>query len=211
MKVKICGLSTPDDVSTSINAGADLVGFVFYTRSPRNITLEHASTLATLVPPSVQKVVLTVEPEDYFLDKIISAVDPDLIQLHGLENVSRVAEISEIFNLPIIKAVGIKDEQDLAKVNEYSQVADQLLIDAKPVDREALPGGNGIAFDWQIISEFNWPLPWMLAGGLNAENVATAIKLTKANQVDVSSGVEKSPGQKDHLKIRKFIQAAKGN
>ena len=211
MKVKICGLSTPEDVSTSLNAGADLVGFVFFSKSPRNLTLAQASTLATLVPPNVKKVVLTVDPEDYFLEKIISAVDPDFIQLHGQEKVSRVAEISEIFSIPIIKAIGIKDEQDLGRVNEYSFVSDQILVDAKPVDNQALPGGNGIAFDWKIISEFDWKLPWMLAGGLNAVNVATAIKLTKAEQVDVSSGVEKSPGKKDHMEIRKFIKAAKGS
>ncbi len=211
MKVKICGLSTPEDVSTSLNAGADLVGFVFFSKSPRNLTLAQASTLATLVPPCVKKVVLTVDPEDYFLEKIISVVDPDLIQLHGQEKVPRVAEIRDIFNLPVMKAVGIKDKNDLSRVHEYSQVSDQILVDAKPVDNQALPGGNGIAFDWKIISEFDWQLPWMLAGGLNAENVATAIKLTKAEQVDVSSGVEKSPGIKDHMEIRKFIKAAKGS
>lgn len=211
MKVKICGLSTPDDVSTSINSGADLVGFVFFKKSPRNITLDQASTLSKLVPPEVKKVVLTVDPEDYFLEKIISAVDPDFIQLHGQEKVSRVEEIGELFNIPIIKAVGLKDKNDLWRLDEYSQVSDQILVDAKPVDSQPLPGGNGIAFDWKIISEFNWKLPWMLAGGLNAENVAAAINLTKAEQVDVSSGVEKSPGKKDHMKIRKFIQEAKGS
>ncbi len=211
MKVKICGLSTPDDVTSSIDAGADLVGFVFFSKSPRNITLDQASTLSSLVPSSVKKVVLTVDPEDYFLKKIISAVDPDLIQLHGRERVSRVSEIREKFNLPIMKAVGIRGENDLGLLREFSYVSDQILVDAKPVDNQALPGGNGIAFDWKIISEFNWGLPWMLAGGLNAENVATAIELTKAEQVDVSSGVEKSPGVKDHGAIRKFIKAAKGS
>lgn len=211
MKVKICGLSTPDDVTSSIDAGADLVGFVFYSKSPRNITLDQASTLSSLVPSSVKKVVLTVDPEDYFLKKIISAVDPDLIQLHGRERVSRVSEIREKFKLPIMKAVGIRNENDLGLLREFSYVSDQILVDAKPVDNQALPGGNGIAFDWKIISEFNWGLPWMLAGGLNAENVATAIELTKAEQVDVSSGVEKSPGVKDHGAIRKFIKAAKGS
>ena len=211
MKVKICGLSTPDDVTSSIDAGADLVGFVFYSKSPRNITLDQASTLSSLVPSSVKKVVLTVDPEDYFLKKIISAVDPDLIQLHGRERVSRVSEIREKLKLPIMKAVGIRNENDLGLLREFSYVSDQILVDAKPVDNQALPGGNGIAFDWKIISEFNWGLPWMLAGGLNAENVATAIELTKAEQVDVSSGVEKSPGVKDHGAIRKFIKAAKGS
>ncbi len=210
MKVKICGLSTPDDIITSINAGADFLGFVFFTKSPRNLTLEQASTLATIVPPSIKKVVLVVDPEDFYLDKIVSAVDPDLIQLHGQEKVSRVSEISHMFNLPIMKALGIKDKKDLSKLNEYSHVSDQILVDAKPKDNLALPGGNGIAFDWKLLSGYDWKTPWMLAGGLNAENVATAIKLTKAEQVDVSSGVERSPGVKDHKAIKDFIKAAKG-
>ncbi len=209
MKVKICGLSTPEDVSTTIEAGADLVGFVFFPKSPRNISLEQALYLSSLVPSNVKKVVLVVNPEDFFLEKIITAVDPDMIQLHGREKVSRVSEIRDLFNLPIMKAVGIRDRNDLGALNEYSQVADQLLVDAKPVDPNSLPGGNGIAFDWKLISEFNWELPWMLAGGLNSGNVATALKLTNAKQVDVSSGVEKSPGIKDHKEIRKFITAAK--
>ena len=152
-----------------------------------------------------------VNPEDFFLEKIITAVDPDMIQLHVREKVSRVSEIRDLFNLPIMKAVGIRDRNDLGALNEYSQVADQLLVDAKPVDPNSLPGGNGIAFDWKLISEFDWELPWMLAGGLNSGNVATAVKLTNAKQVDVSSGVEKSPGIKDHKEIRKFITAAKAN
>ncbi len=211
MKVKICGLSTPEDVSTTIEAGADLVGFVFFPNSPRNISLEQASSLSSLVPSNVKKVVLMVNPEDFFLEKIITAVDPDMIQLHGREKASRVSEIRDLFNLPIMKAVGIRDRNDLGTLNEYSQVADQLLVDAKPADLNSLPGGNGIAFDWKLISEFDWELPWMLAGGLNSANVATAVKLTNANQVDVSSGVEKSPGIKDHKEIRKFITAAKAN
>ena len=152
-----------------------------------------------------------VNPEDFFLEKIITAVDPDMIQLHGREKVSRVSEIRDLFNLPIMKAVGIRDRNDLGALNEYSQVADQLLVDAKPADLNSLPGGSGIAFDWKLISEFDWELPWMLAGGLNSDNVATAVKLTNAKQVDVSSGVEKSPGIKDHKEIRKFISAAKAN
>ncbi len=211
MKVKICGLSTPKDVSTAIEAGADLVGFVFFPKSPRNISLERASSLSSLVPSNVKKVVLVVNPEDFFLEKIMTAVDPDMIQLHGHEKVSRVSEIRDLFNLPIMKAVGIRNRNDLGVLNEYSHVADQLLVDAKPVETNSLPGGNGIAFDWKLISEFDWELPWMLAGGLNSSNVATAVKLTNAKQVDVSSGVEKSPGIKDPEAIRKFITAAKAN
>ena len=211
MKVKICGLSTPEDVSATIEAGANLVGFVFFPKSPRNISLEQASSLSSLVPSNVKKVVLVVNPEDFFLEKIITAVDPDMIQLHGHEKVSRVSEIRDLFNLPIMKAVGIRGRNDLESLKAYSQVADQLLVDAKPVDPNSLPGGNGIAFDWKLISEFDWELPWMLAGGLNSGNVATAVKLTNAKQVDVSSGVEKSPGIKNHKEIRKFIIAAKAN
>lgn len=207
MKTKICGLTTAQDVSAAVDAGAAYVGFVFFAKSPRNVTVEVARMLAADVPPGVCKVALVVDADDETLDAINDHVPLDMLQLHGHESPERVVEIRARYGLPVMKAVGIRDAADLAQIDLYAGVADQLLIDAKPPKDADLPGGNGLAFDWSLLSGRRWPKPWMLAGGLTPENAARAANLTGAQQLDVSSGVESSPGVKDAARIAAFIGA----
>lgn len=210
IRVKICGLRTPEDVAAVAAAGAAYAGFVFFPKSPRHVTLEQARAMALAAPVGLAKVALTVDAEDAALDAIIEAVPLDMLQLHGHESPDRVAEVRARYGLPVMKAVGVADEGDLAAIFDYSTVADQLLIDAKPPRNAALPGGNGLSFDWRLVAQRRWLRPWMLAGGLTPENVAEAIRLTNARQVDVSSGVEGAPGVKDHARIAAFTRAALG-
>lgn len=210
--VKICGLTTPEDVAAVARAGAMYAGFVFFKKSPRNLDIDAARALALGVPPGVAKVALTVDADDAFLDRLLDRVPLDVLQLHGGETPERVAEIRARYGLPVMKAVGIAVAGDLAQIDRYEPVADQLLIDAKPPPGAVLPGGNGLAFDWELLAGRKyWRKPWMLAGGLTAENVGAAIRLTGARQVDVSSGVERAPGVKDAEKIAAFVAAAQGN
>lgn len=208
VRVKICGLRTPADVAAVAAAGAAYAGFVFFPKSPRHLTLDQARAAALAAPPGLAKVALTVDADDTTLDAIIAAVPLDILQLHGHEPPTRVAEVRARYGLPVMKAIGVADEGDLAALTDYSLAADQLLIDAKPPRGAALPGGNGLAFDWRLLVGRKWLRPWMLAGGLTAVNVATAVRLTGARQVDVSSGVESAPGVKDHAAIRAFVTAA---
>lgn len=203
IRVKICGLRTAADVEAV--AGAAYAGFVFFAKSPRNVTVDQARELVTLAPPGLAKVALVVDATDEFLDQMLGLVPFDMLQLHGSETPDRVGQIRDRFGLPVMKAIGIADEGDLAAAFDYSLVADQLLIDAKPA---GLPGGNGLSFDWRLVAQRRWLKPWMLAGGLTPENVREAIHLTNARQVDVSSGVESSPGVKDAGKIAAFLAAA---
>ena len=209
IRVKFCGLSRPEDVSAAVDAGATYVGFVFFQKSPRNITIETARTLALSIPPGIAKVALTVDADDAGLDAILGEVPLDMLQLHGRESPERVAELRARYRLPVMKAVGVASQDDLAALDTYSKVADQLLVDAKPPKGAALPGGNGLAFDWRLIAGRRWPVPWMLAGGLTAGNVAEAVRMTGARQVDVSSGVESAPGVKDAQMIRAFGMAVR--
>ncbi|EPX77128.1 phosphoribosylanthranilate isomerase [Litoreibacter arenae] len=206
-RVKICGLSRPADVAACAAAGATYVGFVFFEKSPRHVTLDTAHALALDVPAGVAKVALTVNADDAALDALVERVPLDLLQLHGSESPERVADIRARFGLPVMKAVGIAGEGDLAALEDYMYVADQILVDAKPPKNADLPGGNGLAFDWRLIAGRRWPVPWMLAGGLTPDNVAEAVRLTGANQVDVSSGVESAPGVKDADLIKRFCEA----
>ncbi len=208
IRVKICGLRTLADVQAVADAGAVYAGFVFFAKSPRHLDLDTARMLALAAPAGLAKVALTVNADDAALDAIVEAMPLDMLQLHGHETPDRVAEVKARYGLPVMKAVGVADEGDLAALFDYSLVADQLLIDAKPPRNADLPGGNGLAFDWRLVAQRRWLRPWMLAGGLTAENVATAIRLTNARQVDVSSGVESAPGVKDPAKIASFVQAA---
>ncbi len=210
--VKICGLRRAEHVAAAVEAGARYVGFVFFPPSPRNISIEQATALAAAVPPGVAKVALVVNANDAALDELTAAVPLDMLQLHGAESPERVAEVKARYGLPVMKAVGMAGPEDLSAIDLYAKVADQILVDAKPPkDRVgALPGGNALSFDWRLIEGRRWAVPWMLAGGLTAENVADAIRLTGARQVDVSSGVETAPGQKDSALIRAFIEAAQG-
>ena len=210
MQVKICGLKTPESAAAAVDAGASHLGFVFFPKSPRHLTYRRAAELAATVPDGVTKVALTVNADDEALAKMLGEVPIDMLQLHGSESPKRVAYIKDRFGLPVMKAVGVADASDLPQLVEYAGVADQLLVDAKPPKDAPLPGGNGLAFDWRLIADLEWPTPWMLAGGLTPENVAAAMRLTSATMVDVSSGVESAPGVKDLDKIAAFVKAAKG-
>ncbi|MEL6600127.1 MAG: phosphoribosylanthranilate isomerase [Pseudomonadota bacterium] len=208
MRVKICGLRTTDHVAVASDAGAAYIGLVFFPKSPRHVTLSEARQLALSAPVGLAKVALVVNPTDAALEAMLAEVPIDILQLQGAETPERVAEIRDRTGLPVMKAVGIADAEDLEAINRYASVADQLLIDAKPPRNATLPGGNGLAFDWRLLQGRRWPVPWMLAGGLTSDNVADAIALTGAQQVDVSSGVEHTPGMKDPERIRAFISAA---
>lgn len=209
IRVKICGLTRMGDLNAAVAAGAGYVGFVFFGKSPRNLNFEQAARMAVAVPPGLCKVALTVNADDTMLDALLDAVPIDMLQLHGRETPDRVADVRDRFGLPVMKAVGVADADDLPGLQDYARVADQLLVDAKPPKGVMLPGGNGIAFDWRLIAGRRWPCPWMLAGGLTPDNVAEAVRLTGARQVDVSSGGESAPGVKDPRLIAGFIAAAK--
>jgi phosphoribosylanthranilate isomerase len=208
IRVKICGLRTPADVTAVARAGAAYAGFVFFAKSPRNLTLPEARLAAMAAPPGLARVALTVNADNAALDAIVEAVPLDMLQLQGHESPDRVAEVRARYRLPVMKAIGLADEGDLPAIFEFSSVADQLLIDTKPPRGADLPGGNGLAFDWRLLAGRRWLRPWMLAGGLTAENVAEAVRLTGARQVDVSSGVESAPGVKDAARIAAFVAAA---
>lgn len=208
VRVKICGLRTAADMAAVVAAGAAYAGFVFFPKSPRHLTTDQARLLAFAAPPGLAKVALTVDADDALLDAIVEAVPLDMLQLHGHESPERVAQVRARYGLPVMKAVGVADEGDLAQLTEYSLAADQILIDAKPPKGADLPGGNGLSFDWRLLVGRKWLRPWMLAGGLTPANVADAVRLTGARQVDVSSGVESAPGVKDAALIAAFVKAA---
>ena len=209
IRVKICGLTDRVSLDAAVAAGAAYVGFVFFPKSPRYLTPESAAELAATVPPGVCKVALTVNMDMAELGRIVESVPLDMLQLHGAESPEQVLAVKAETGLPVMKAVGVASEEDLPALERYGSVADQLLVDAKPPKGSVLPGGNGVAFDWRLFVGRRWPAPGMLAGGLSPENVAEAIKLTGARQVDVSSGVESEPGVKDTGKIAAFVEAAK--
>ncbi|WP_170790353.1 phosphoribosylanthranilate isomerase [Ruegeria lacuscaerulensis] len=209
ISVKICGLTAPEHVRAAAEAGARYVGFVFFPKSPRHLEIEAAAAMAHLVSVGVAKVALTVNASDAELDRLVADVPLDMLQLHGKESPDRVADIRQRYGLPVMKAIGVAEPEDLMAIDLYSEVADQLLIDAKPPRNAELPGGNGLAFDWRLLAGRKyWRRPWMLAGGLTPDNVAEAVRMTGAQQVDVSSGVESAPGVKDAGLIRAFVDAA---
>lgn len=213
--VKICGLKDPVAIDAAVKGGASYVGLVFYPRSPRAVTPALARELAALVPPAVKKVGLFVDPDDALLATVLAQVPLDLIQLHGGESPGRVAEIRTRItvpaNLAILKAITVASRADLDLANDYDEIADMLLFDAKaPTDMaDALPGGNGLVFDWNLLTGRQWRRPWMLSGGLDAGNVAQAVRISGARAVDVSSGVESVPGVKDPVAIKAFLDAVK--
>ncbi len=208
MRVKICGLSTEATIAAAVAAGAAYIGFNFFPKSPRFVEIARAAELALTVPPGIAKVALVVDAPDALLEQMLDVIPVDMLQLHGSESVARVAAVKAKFGLPLMKVISIAGEADLPLIAEYSRVADQLLIDAKAVPGAVLPGGNGVPFDWRLIAGRRWASPWMLAGGLTAGNVREAVRLTGANQVDVSSGVETSPGVKDAGLIAAFVKSA---
>jgi len=210
LRVKICGLTRPGDVAAAVAAGAAYVGFVFFPPSPRNLRPADARDLAVAVPPGVAKVGLVVDMGDADLDALLADVPLDILQCHGRESPERVAAVRARSGLPVMKAVGIAGADDLGALDAHAVAADMLLVDAKPPRGAALPGGNGLAFDWRLIANRRWAKPWMLAGGLTPDNVAAAVRLTGARQVDVSSGVESAPGIKDAERMADFVAAAGG-
>lgn len=206
-RVKICGLTRAEDVAAVAAAGATYAGFVFFPKSPRHLTAAAALPLMLALPEGVAKVALTVNATDAELDALVGGLPVDILQLHGAEPPDRVAAVRARYGLPVLKAVGIATAEDLPKLEAAGKVADMLLVDAKPPPGAEVPGGNGVVFDWRLIAGRRWPVPWMLAGGLTPANVAAAVRLTGARQVDVSSGVESAPGVKDAGRIRAFMAA----
>jgi phosphoribosylanthranilate isomerase len=208
---KICGITTPDAMTAAITGGAAYVGLVFYPPSPRYVTPEQAAALAANVPEHIAKVGLFVDADDDTLQRVLDQIPLDILQLHGGETPARVAEIKQHFGCKVMKAVRIAGADDVTRAADFVAVSDRLLFDAQaPADMAgALPGGNGLAFDWQLLAEKEWPLPWMLSGGLTPENLAEAAAATGAVCVDVSSGVEASRGVKDPEKIARFLAVAK--
>jgi phosphoribosylanthranilate isomerase len=208
--VKICGLATEDGLDAALRCGADMVGFVFFDKSPRHVSLELAARLGRRAAKRACKVLLTVDADDASLAAAIAALDPGLLQLHGSEMPERVASIRARFGLPVMKAIGIGEAADLAIIPRFDAVADYLLFDAKPRQATGRPGGNGKSFDWSLLGKIKTKKPWLLAGGLDAHNVAEALAQTRAPGVDVSSGVESAPGVKDGYKIAAFIAQVRG-
>jgi phosphoribosylanthranilate isomerase len=209
LSVKICGLSTPEALEVALDAGADMVGFVFFPPSPRNISFKTAASLEARVRGLAQKVALTVDADDTMLSYVVDALGPDILQLHGNESAMRVAAIKARFKLPVMKAIAVENKADLAAIARYAAVADHLLFDARAPREATRPGGLGKPFDWQLLENLKPGVPFMVSGGLNAENVGEALRITRAPGIDVSSGVERAPGQKDLDKIRAFIRAAR--
>ena len=209
LTAKICGLRTPETLHVAIEAGADWVGFVFFPKSPRHVSMDEAKALAPLVAGRAKKVALLVDPSDGLMADVIAALQPDFLQLHGHETPERVSEIRQRFGVPLIKAVGIADQDDLTRAGAYESLVDWMLYDAKPPKQAVLPGGNGVSFDWTLLKEAGKQHHFMLSGGLDAGNVANALAITGAAGVDVSSGVESAPGIKDPERIKAFMTAVR--
>lgn len=209
--VKICGLSTRETLETALEAGADMVGFVFFPPSPRHLSLELGRDLGRQVKRRALKVALTVDADDATLDNIMDALSPDIIQLHGSESVARLRDIKQRFGRPVMKVVPVATAADLAVLPGYAAVADRILFDARAPKDATRPGGLGAAFDWQVLRNLDLRLPYMVSGGLHAGNLAEALRVTGAGGVDVSSGVESAPGVKDPELIKAFIRAARAS
>jgi phosphoribosylanthranilate isomerase len=207
--VKICGLSAPETLDAALQAGADMVGFVFFPPSPRHVGLETARALGRQVGGRAAKVALTVDADDATLANIVETLQPDLLQLHGKETVARLRDIKQRFDLPVMKAIAVETAADLAPLPGYAAVADRILFDARAPKGATRPGGLGSSFDWHVLEKLELVLPFMVSGGLTAANVAEAVRITRAGGVDVSSGVERAPGIKDPEMIRAFVRAAR--
>lgn len=207
--VKICGLNTPEALDVALEAGADWVGFVFFPPSPRHLAFDAARVLGDRVKGRARKVALSVDADDGLLEASVAALKPDLLQLHGKESPERVLAIQSRFKLPVMKAIAVEQQKDLSVVPLYAAVADRLLFDARAPHQATRPGGLGRQFDWYLLRHLDPGVPFMLSGGLHAGNVADALRVTRAQGVDVSSGVERAPGEKDPDKIRAFVRAAR--
>ncbi len=209
VEAKICGVRDDAAARAAVEGGAAFVGFIFYPPSPRAVAPEVAARIAAGLPQGLGKVAVTVDADDAALGAILRAYDFDLLQLHGKESPARVAEVRKHFGRPVMKAIAVAGAEDLGRTHDYLPVVDRLLFDAKPPkDRKgALPGGNALSFDWTLLAGKDWPKPWFLSGGLDAGNLAEALRVTRAPAVDVSSGVEDKPGRKNPKKIAAFLQA----
>ena len=209
--VKICGLSTPATLDAALSAGSDMVGFVFFPASPRHVDLDTARVLGKQAKGRAIKVALSVDADDALLANSIDALQPQILQLHGSESVARIRDIKQKFGLPVMKAIAVSGKADLAALPGYAAVCDRILFDAKPPKDATRPGGLGEPFDWHLLEGLNLALPFMVSGGLDAGNVAEALRITRAGGVDISSGVESAPGIKDPDMIRDFIRAARAS
>lgn len=209
MDIKICGLSTADTIAAALDAGATHIGFIFFPKSPRNIAVADAGTLRRAARGRAKAVAVTVDADDATLDAIVEGVAPDILQLHGKETPERVAEVRARYGLPVIKAFSVSTRADLELAQLFAGVADRLLFDAKPPAGSDLPGGNGVSFDWRLLQDFDDGIDYMLSGGLNAANIAEAIRLANPPGIDISSGVESAPGVKDTALIDEFFGAVR--
>ncbi|MEX0751580.1 MAG: phosphoribosylanthranilate isomerase [Xanthobacteraceae bacterium] len=207
--VKICGLKTPETLDVALEAGADLVGFVFFAPSPRNLGYEAARALGQRVKSRAGKVALTVDATDEMLSEIVEALQPDMLQLHGTETPERVVAVRTRFGLPVMKALPVAERADLSPIHLYAKVAEMLVFDARPPKEATRPGGLGMPFDWRLLENVDPGVPFLLSGGLDVGNVADALAITRAPGVDVSTGVEGAPGVKDPDKIRAFVRVAR--
>ena len=208
--VKICGITSEEDLKAAKELGAGFVGFVLEEKSKRYINLRRLKSLSMITREPLKSVALLVDPSDDFLERLLMSSKVDYIQLHGEESPERVEEIAKITNVPLIKAIGVEKESDLLSIRKYEGFVDYILLDSKVKENRQLKGGRGISFNWDIIRGFNFNKPWFLAGGLNANNVINAMKVTGAKMLDVSTGVETKPGKKSFDKMRKFIGRANG-
>jgi phosphoribosylanthranilate isomerase len=209
LNVKICGLSTPETLDAALDAGADMVGFVFFPPSPRHLQFDDARALGQRVRGRAQKVALTVDAEETFLQSVAEALRPDILQLHGSESVAAIQGIRRKFGLPVMKALPIAVKGDLDRIARYATVADRLLFDARAPRDATRPGGLGNTFDWHLLEDVHANVPFMLSGGLDVDNIGEALRITRASGIDVSSGVERAPGVKDVDKIIAFVRAAR--
>jgi phosphoribosylanthranilate isomerase len=209
IQVKICGINSVESADAAVRAGADFAGLVFHTKSPRALNMEQARMLSERMTGRTLIVAMMVDPDDAALQAVIANTKPDFIQLHGGESAARVGAIKSMTGLPVIRAISIAEASDLAAASEYEKVADMLMFDAKAPANATREGGHGAAFDWQLLRGRTFSRPWLLAGGLNAENVARAISVSGAPGVDVSSGVETTPGVKSPDMIRAFVENAR--
>ncbi len=207
LDIKICGLSTPETVAAALDGGASHVGFIFFPKSPRNVTPDQAGRLRQAAKGRALAVAVTVDADDAFLDEIVPAMHPDMLQLHGKETPARVVEVKARYGLPVMKALSISETSDLDAIRPYSGIADRFLLDAKPPKGAELPGGNGISFDWRILHALDGEVDYMLSGGLDADNVGAALALASPKGIDLSTGVETAPGIKDPALITRFFAA----
>lgn len=206
LDIKICGLKNAQAVETVLQCGATHLGFIFFPKSPRHVTSQNARILADMARGQAQNVAVTVDADDQYLDEIVTVMRPDILQLHGSETVEHVAQLRSRYGLPIIKAFPVREAADFDMVRDYIGVADRFIFDAKAPENSKLPGGNGISFDWQLLSKLDGDIDYMLSGGLNAQNIARALIQTQARGIDISSGVENMPGEKDIRLIKEFFE-----